>query len=559
MDRSVAFLGGLDLTIRRWDTSAHRPDDPLRCDPAGDPYPPFHDMQCMADGEVASAMTELARHRWACNGLGPLGDVPSHDAWPAGVDPHVRDVTVGLARTQIDGPRQPRVDEVERLFAATIGSAERFIYIENQFISADMIASLLVRRLKEVPTLKAMIVTPKIHASWFESQAVQDGQTRFLAQFVAGGVMDRVRFYHPAVRAEGRETAVMVHSKVMIVDDRLLRIGSANLNNRSMGADAECDLLLEAQNDEQRDFVGNWRRDLIAHFCGVRRNDIRAHEGDLFAYLDRHAAKPGAEKIFRPIKMDTSLRMMADLVQPIADPHAPLHLERAADRMWKTRVLVAAGAVVAALIALSLLWSMTSLSDYASTPYLESLVGRFADAWYAPLVAIAAFIAGGLIAFPVLVLIAATSAALGPWLGFVSAMIGVLASALLTFGIGRMIGQARLQRLLGPRMARLQRRVASRGIIAVVIMRMVPVAPFSIVNVIAGATTLRLRDFLIGSGLGMAPGIITMAALGSQIADVAEDASWSNILLLILALLAWLAICFGAQFVATWLSGRRGR
>jgi phospholipase D1/2 len=86
---------------------------------------------------------------------------------------------------------------------------------------------------------------------------------------------------------------------------------------------------------------------------------------------------------------------------------------------------------------------------------------------------------------------------------------------------------------------------------------MIPIAPFSVVNVVAGASTLPLRDFLVGTLLGMTPGILAMAVLGAQIADLARNASWANILLLALAFLSWVAICAGAQFVATWLAGRR--
>jgi hypothetical protein len=55
----------------------------------------------------------------------------------------------------------------------------------------------------------------------------------------------------------------------------------------------------------------------------------------------------------------------------------------------------------------------------------------------------------------------------------------------------------------------------------------------------------------------MAPGIITMAALGSQIADFAKNASWSNALLLGLTIVLWIAVCLAVQFVVTWWSGRR--
>jgi phospholipase D1/2 len=175
----------------------------------------------------------------------------------------------------------------------------------------------------------------------------------------------------------------------------------------------------------------------------------------------------------------------------------------------------------------------------------------------APLFAIAAFVVGGLLVFPVLVLIAATSAALGPWMGFFSAGAGVLLSALTLFSIGRVLGQARLQRLLGRRAARVQGRIIGKGVVAVAMIRMVPIAPFSIVNVVAGASKLSLRDFLLGTVLGMAPGIAVMAALGAQIADLARNASWTNAVLLALAIAAWIALCLGVQFLVTWLAGRR--
>ena len=112
----------------------------------------------------------------------------------------------------------------------------------------------------DVPQLRVLIVTPKMHSSWFESQAMQSGRGGFIEQFVAAGVMDRVRFLYPSTRDADGATAVMVHSKVMIVDDRILRVGSANLNNRSMGADTECDLAFEATSEAHRKYIAGLRR-----------------------------------------------------------------------------------------------------------------------------------------------------------------------------------------------------------------------------------------------------------------------------------------------------------
>ena len=94
---------------------------------------------------------------------------------------------------------------------------------------------------------------------------------------------------------------------------------------------------------------------------------------------------------------------------------------------------------------------------------------------------------------------------LGPWIGGLSATAGVLLSSLLLFMIRRFLGHKRLQSLLGARALRVQRRIIGQGVVAVAMIRMVPIAPFSIVNLLAGASQLRLSDFLIGTILGMAP------------------------------------------------------
>jgi phospholipase D1/2 len=62
---------------------------------------------------------------------------------------------------------------------------------------------------------------------------------------------------------------------------------------------------------------------------------------------------------------------------------------------------------------------------------------------------------------------------------------------------------------------------------------------------------------MLGTTMGMAPGIAVMAALGAQIADLARNASWTNVVLLALAILAWIALCLGVQFLVTWWAGRR--
>jgi phosphatidylserine/phosphatidylglycerophosphate/cardiolipin synthase-like enzyme/uncharacterized membrane protein YdjX (TVP38/TMEM64 family) len=556
VDDSVAFSGGCDLTIRRWDTDAHRANQRHRTDPAGVPYAPFHDVQMMVDGDAARVLAELARIRWTCATCGPATPIePGGDLWPKGLRPDLEDVEIGFARTEPYTRSKPAITEVDALFIASIDVAQRTIYIENQFLSADHIAHRLAERLQDMPELELLLIAPKTHASWIEARTMRNGRLEFMKVFADYGVEARVRLLHPQVVEDTDVAAVMIHAKVMIVDDTLLRIGSANLNNRSMGADSECDLVVEAKSDGERRLIAGIRNRLLGHFCGVSEAVV---ESRLIADPSLIAAaselKHGGHSL-QPVEDGIpDAKQLVDFVTPVADPLRPLGLERAA-RATAPVSLKLVG-VVLAICALAAIWRFTPLYRYTDVATLLQALRSFEGTTSAPFVIVGAFVVGGLVLFPVTVLIAVTAAALGPWLGIGSATIGVLASASLLYGIGHAVGIATVQRLLGPRLRRIQRRIIGNGIISVALARMLPLAPFSLVNLAAGASGLRYFDFIIGTVLGMAPGLVAMSIFGTQIADILHQPSWSGVVMLACAVVAWVALSIAAQFVVTWL-GRR--
>jgi len=164
-------------------------------------------------------------------------------------------------------------------------------------------------------------------------------------------------------------------------------------------------------------------------------------------------------------------------------------------------------------------------------------------AWYAlPGVALT-FVALGLLMVPVLLLIAATGVAFGPWLGPLYAMTGCLASASTGFAIGRWVGLDRAERYGGRRFAKAARAMARHGILAVFLLRKIPV-PFILANVFAGATRVRYRDFIIGTTLGMSAGVVALAGFGYHLTKVFDDPSPRTLSIAALALaipltLAW--------------------
>ena len=238
VDDRVAFCGGLDLTTRRWDTRQHRFHEPGRADLAGVPYPPFHDVQALVDGNAALALAELARERWrrgACQRAPPL--CPVDDPWPDGVEPDLAAIPVGIARTFPETENKKEIREIEALHFDMIDHAERTIYIENQYLTSLRFADRLAKRMQARPELEALVVTPKAAHSWLEERTMQSGLARCVRVFQDAGVTTD-RLLYPQVECNGSNVDTMVHSKVMIVDDGLLRVGSANLNNRSLGSTA---------------------------------------------------------------------------------------------------------------------------------------------------------------------------------------------------------------------------------------------------------------------------------------------------------------------------------
>jgi uncharacterized membrane protein YdjX (TVP38/TMEM64 family) len=250
------------------------------------------------------------------------------------------------------------------------------------------------------------------------------------------------------------------------------------------------------------------------------------------------------------------------LIAGVADPERPIGAEdMIADmfggyvpaRNFSTVVKVILAASV--ILALAFVWHFVPLANpEAVRATLTSIAGNP----FAPLVVIAIFVVAGSLMFPVTVLIAATAAAFGPWLGFAYACVGALTSALATYAIGAAIGRRTLRDFLGPKLNRIRQQVARRGIIAVAAVRMVPVAPFAVVNLVAGASSIRVFDYVTGTMLGMLPGLIAISAVGNQFARMISSPTPYDIAILAIAVAAWVALSIGIQAAVAryWGDGR---
>ncbi len=180
--------------------------------------------------------------------------------------------------------------------------------------------------------------------------------------------------------------------------------------------------------------------------------------------------------------------------------------------------------------ALALLWSATPLREVATVEVLSKWAQELEDMRSAPLIVLAVYVVGGLILLPVSLTIAVTGLVFGAWPGLLYALVGTGASAMATYGVGAAIGGERLARLGGKRVDALSHKVARKGLRSVITIRIVPVAPFAVINAILGASHVSWRDYLLGTLIGMSPGILIKVLFADQLAEAAmtsdENSLW---------------------------------
>ncbi|MGD8643649.1 MAG: VTT domain-containing protein, partial [Chromatiales bacterium] len=517
VDESLAFVGGIDPSKWRWDTSEHRPDNPERIDPDGKPYPPFHDMMLAVTGDVARALAELARYRWERATGEPIEPCPDAegDPWPQDVEIDLEDIDVAIARTLPEHDDQPEAREIERLLCDAIGAASRCIYLESQYFTTARIADALTKRLESEQGPEIVLVLPERKDSWLERATMDVLRARLIRRLQEADAHDRFRVYYPHVAGLG-ESCVSVHAKLLIVDDHIFNLGSANLSNRSMGLDSECNLHIESRTPRVAGVIRSWRSRLLCEHLGCSSDDLEATleacDDSLVAAIEQLGSE---QRRLAPLDPSVSEELEQQVPRSaVLDPERPVDPDALIEQFIGPEVRRPAGgriiglsALILGLIALTLVWRFSPLGEWLSAERLESLAQGIADSDWAALAVLGVFVVGALAAVPVTLLIAATALILGPWLGLACSFLGALLSAGASYGIGQVLGRDLLRRLAGDRLNTLSRRLGGRGVLTVITVRIVPIAPFVIINLVAGASHIRFRDYLLGTALGMAPGI----------------------------------------------------
>lgn len=559
IDDQVAFVGGLDFALGRWDTSEHRPADPLRRDLDAALIPqPYHDVQALVDGAAARALGDLARERWHCatgQHLAAVGEIGG-DPWPDGFPIDLTDVPVGIARTRPAYRGRPQVREVERLLIDLIRRAERTIYIENQYFTAQRIGAELERRLRAPDGPEIVVVLPQRTVGWLSQYTMDVLRERLIKRLRAADVHDRLRVYYPHVPGLG-EQCINVHAKLLFVDDVAFKIGSSNLNNRSMGLDTECDLVLAAEGDARiAAGIATLRNRLLAEHMAVTPAQVAAQLARSGSLIRCIAELNTNERRLNPFEFTVSPEI--DALVPdaqIADPEMPLDSEQIArqfiedeDKPFTKRKLAGLASVLVVALVAAALWRWTPLAEWIDTRRIIGYFSELRGSWTALVLVPAAYIAAGLVMFPVTLVIIATGLAFGAFYGFLYALLGAEISAIAVYAIGRRLGHNTIRNLSSRWSERIRQRLKRQGLLAIVTLRIVPVAPFSVVNLVAGATAIRFRDFALGTLFGMLPGTLALTVFSDQVLNAIKEPGTTRV-----ALLLGMAALVGA---AAWAANR---
>jgi phosphatidylserine/phosphatidylglycerophosphate/cardiolipin synthase-like enzyme len=288
IDDRLAFSGGGDIAVDRWDTPGHLDDDQRRIMPDQECHAARHEVMMMVDGAAAAALGDHFRERWrrATDEILEPPENAGGDPWPDHVPPALTDVDVAVVRTEPAWKKRPLIPEIRRLTLACIAAAKDVIYLENQYFTSPLVTEALAKRLTEPDGPQVVLISTGVAPSWFDRLTMDRSRGAMIWRLRAADIFGRFRAFYPTTPG-GK--VIIVHSKTSIFDDRIARVGSANLNNRSGGFDTEIELAVECDDPQTGLTITAFRDRLVGHFMGYTGDAVaraRADFGGLVGAID---------------------------------------------------------------------------------------------------------------------------------------------------------------------------------------------------------------------------------------------------------------------------------
>ncbi len=591
-DGVVGFCGGLDICGDRWDTPQHRRRNPLRKNEDGTPYSLFHDVQIAVQGEAASVLEEIFLDRWAAATGERLPSLPPAPRRRLDL-PHTLRLSggpVSISRTVPVGTcgQTTPVHEIAQFYDDAIASAQRLILIENQYFTSRRVFEALHKRISDTsrPGVEMIMILPQAAQNWKEELAIGFEQRRMLQRLEATAKANRcpLGIYTPIKTGTAPlpPTPIYVHSKVLVVDDRILSVGSANTSNRSLGLDTECNINIEAEGEARGREIAQTCHTLLGEHLEQPADAVESliqQKGGWVAALDSVSGQTG-----RLHKLNDDFpETWIDQVLPEGicfDPESPLSSEDLFEKLlsWpiestddkgeikekeagrrkrsdaasagsKRAFLKGAFFFLLPLIGF-LLYFFLEKKGIDLRPWIVYLDEARASHWTIPLFIVGAVVASA-ISFPIIIILILGGVLFGAYWGTLLNWTAALAGATVSYFLGLYLGKPLFRSLAQKKAPALAEWIKQKGFWAILILRVIGVFPFTVINFLAGASRIRLSNYLLATALGMLPGTFLISYFSDSILQGTVDFKSKSSQLLwgfSLVLLFWL----GSALLKKW-------
>lgn len=445
--------------------------------------------------------------------------------------------------------------EIEHFYLQAIAQAKKFLYLENQYLTSHRIGRALVDSLSQPQGPEIVLVLPRHCPGWLEEATMGVLRNRLHQRLLEADQYQRLLICYPD-RVGLKNDVIIVHSKLLVADDQLLTVGSANLSNRSMSFDSECNLALIADgNVDRAEIIAGLRDRLLAEHLGCTQQQVAEalnQTGSLQAVI---GSLEGNKRTLKPLPLEGDQSdwqaLPGDLV---ADPEKPIGLEQLLDYFGFAQSPPAAAEqslrrkgrffllALLAVLLLGALWRWSPLNQWLNVATLLATADYVRESSLTVPIVLGVYLLGSCLMFPINLLILATALSFGSISGFFLALSGSLLSGLASYLLGRWLGRDAVQKLAGKKINQLSRKLARRGWLTIALIRIVPIAPFTIVNLVAGASRISARSFLVGTGVGMCPGILAIMIFEEGLERALRNPDGQTLGLALLALLGGLLV-----------------
>jgi phospholipase D1/2 len=544
IDGYIAYCGGIDLTSARWDSSQHLSQDHRRLSPNGKAYPPFHDVSIRIEGKAVHHIYSLARKRWYDAGgiaVKTKAQVNSHSTLTNDFNHSI----VAISRTKPSFLNHPGIREIEKLYLDLIKLSKHYIYIENQYFASQTISKALAKSLQHPHGPEIIIITTPHHEGWLEERTMGAIRNKLLSSLYESDIHHRLAVYTPHVRGN----KYTLHSKIMIIDNTYAVIGSANLNNRSMGLDSECNITLSAADNKlTQTSINNFMNELLSEHLGVKKIDIEAQFRQQRSYIKTINSLQSSEKKlsgYRTRVNDWMMNFISDI--GIIDPKRPFDLEQDFDKIlfttWLTNLKMIGFIcnTIGLILGLYILF-ITSMQLHEGLIPLATLV-LTSPTLISSIVFISCLMIG-LILIPFVLQVFIITNITSFWYAPLISLMTCLLSMSISYYYGKWLGPSFINRHLIVRPHIIYQRLRGTGLLPIIFTRLFLWLPFSAINIVAGSAAVKKKRFFLGSIIAMFPKILVYTGLYASTKTYVLSGNLKSLsfgFLYLLMILSWFA------------------